>query len=92
MADLGGISADRLRSFVERVERLEAERKGISDDVREVYSEAKGAGFDIKVMRRIIQLRKIDCNERDEMEHVLDVYMRALDMKAPLPLFVEAAE
>jgi uncharacterized protein (UPF0335 family) len=80
MADIGGIAGDRLRSFVERIERLEEEKKTLSDDIREVYSEAKGAGFDIKVLRRIVQLRKMDSSDRDEMEQILEVYKRALDM------------
>jgi len=80
MADIGGIAGDRLRSFVERIERLEEEKKTLSDDIREVYSEAKGAGFDIKVLRRIVQLRKMDSGDRDEMEQILEVYKRALDM------------
>jgi uncharacterized protein (UPF0335 family) len=80
MADIGGIAGDRLRSFIERIERLEEEKKTLSDDIREVYSEAKGAGFDIKVLRRIVQLRKMDSSDRDEMEQILEVYKRALDM------------
>jgi len=80
MAEVGGIAGDRLRSIVERIERLEEEKKALSDDIREVYSEAKGSGFDIKVIRRIIQLRKMDSSDRDEMEAILDIYKRALEM------------
>ncbi len=79
MADVGGVAADRLRSFVERIERLEEEKVALSADIREVYSEAKGAGFDIKVMRHLIRLRKMDKSDRTEMEAILDVYERALD-------------
>lgn len=81
MADVAGIAADRLRSFVERVERLEEEKRALGEDIREVYAEAKGAGFDVKVMRQIIRLRKLDTADRREMEEVLAVYLRALDME-----------
>jgi len=80
MADVGGVAGDRLRAFIERVERLEEEKKALSDDIREVYSEAKGTGFDVKVMRQIIRLRKMAENDRSEMEEILDVYKRVLDM------------
>ena len=71
MADVGGVAGDRLRAFIERVERLEEEKKALSDDIREVYSEAKGTGFDVKVMRQIIRLRKMAENDRSEMEEIL---------------------
>ncbi len=80
MADVGGIAGDRLRSFIERIERLEEEKKALSDDLREVYSEAKGSGFDVKIMRQIVRLRKMADNDRSEMEEILDVYKRVLDM------------
>ena len=80
MTDVGGIAPDRLRSFVERIERLEEEKAALAADIREVYSEAKGTGFDIKVLRQIIRLRKMDVSDRQELEEVLDVYKRALDM------------
>jgi uncharacterized protein (UPF0335 family) len=80
MNDVAGVSGERLRAFVERIERLEEEKKALSDDIREVYSEAKGTGFDIKVLRQIIRLRKMDSSDRSEMEEVLDVYKRALGM------------
>jgi len=80
MANVGGIAGDRLRSFIERIERLEDERRALSEDIREVYSEAKGAGFDVKVMRQIVRIRKLDENERDEQEALLDTYMAALGM------------
>ena len=79
MLDVGGVAKDRLRSFVERIERLEEEKLALVTDIREVYSEAKGAGFDVKVMRQLIRLRKMDRDDRSQMEAVLDVYERALD-------------
>ncbi len=79
MLDVGGVAKDRLRSFVERIERLEEEKLALIADIREVYSEAKGAGFDVKVMRQLIRLRKMDRDDRSQMEAVLDVYERALD-------------
>ena len=80
MTDVGGIAADKLRSFVERIERLEEEKAALAADIREVYSEAKGSGFDIKIIRQIVSLRKLDQSERQEQEALLDVYRRALDI------------
>ena len=80
MADVGGVASDRLKSFIERIERLEEEKEALSGDLREVYSEAKGTGFDVKVMRQIIRLRKMDSSDRSEMEELIDVYKRALEM------------
>jgi uncharacterized protein (UPF0335 family) len=79
MLDVGGVAKDRLKSIVERIERLEEEKLALVADIREVYSEAKGAGFDVKVMRQLIRLRKMDSEDRSQMEAVLDVYERALD-------------
>ena len=81
MAEVGSLAGDRLRTIIERIERLEDEKKALSDDIREVYSEAKGAGFDIKIIRQIVRLRKMDASDRSEMEQVLDVYKRALGME-----------
>ena len=78
MADIGGVAADRLKSFVERIERLEEEKQARAADIREVYGEAKGTGFDVKVLRQIIWLRKMDAGDRNEMEEILSVYRRAL--------------
>lgn len=78
--DAGGIAAKELRAFVERVERLEEEKKGIAEDIRDVFAEAKGRGFDTKVMRQVIRLRKQDAAERQENEALLDLYMHALGM------------
>jgi len=80
MAAIAGVAADRLRSFVERIERLEEEKQALANDIREVYSEAKGAGFDVKILRQVVRLRKMDASDRSQMEAVLDVYKRALDM------------
>ena len=80
MAKQGGIAADRLKSFIERIERLEEERAALGADVREVYSEAKGTGFDTKIMRQIIRLRKLDRAQRQEQEQLLDLYKRALEL------------
>lgn len=80
MTDVGGIAGDRLRSFVERIERLEEEKAALAADIREVYSEAKGTGFDVKILRQVVRLRKMEVSERQEQEDLLDVYKRALDM------------
>jgi uncharacterized protein (UPF0335 family) len=80
MTDTGGIAADRLRAFIERIERLEEEKAALAADIREVYSEAKGTGFDIKILRQVIRLRKLDRADRQEQEEMLDLYKRVLDM------------
>lgn len=79
-ASHGNIAADRLRSIVERIERLEEEKKATSDDIRDVYAEAKGNGFDVKALRTIVRLRKLDTDERREQQEVLETYMHALGM------------
>lgn len=79
MAD-HGVARDQLRSFIERIEKLEEEKKAIADDIKEVYAEAKGNGFDTKVMRQLVRIRKQDKSERLEQEAVLDTYMHALGM------------
>jgi uncharacterized protein (UPF0335 family) len=71
---------DQLKAIVERIERLEEEKKTISDDIRDVYAEAKGNGFDVKALRTIVRLRKQDANERQEQETILETYMQALGM------------
>lgn len=71
---------DQLKAFVERIERLEEEKKAISDDVKDVYAEAKGNGFDVKVLRQVVRLRKQEPNERQEQEALLDLYLNALGM------------
>lgn len=80
MPDTAGIAADRLKSFIERIEHLEEEKKALSEDLKEVYAEAKAAGFDNKIMRQIVRLRKMDQADRREQEELLAVYLRALDM------------
>ncbi len=78
---VGGIAADRLRSFIERIERLEEEKAALAGDIREVFAEAKGNGFDTKIMRQILKLRKLEQDDRQEQEHLLDLYKRALGME-----------
>jgi uncharacterized protein (UPF0335 family) len=89
MPDIGGIAGDRLKSFIERIERLEEERRALGADIKEVYAEAKGTGFDTKIMRQVIRLRRMDKDDLDEQESLLDVYKRALGM---LPAESAAAE
>jgi uncharacterized protein (UPF0335 family) len=74
------LAADQLRAIIERVERLEEEKKTISDDIRDVYAEAKGNGYDVKALRTIVRMRKQDANERQEQETILETYMHALGM------------
>ncbi|KAA8387072.1 DUF2312 domain-containing protein [Acetobacter tropicalis] len=76
----GGISAERLRSIIERIERLEEERKALSGDVKDIYTEAKSAGFEVKIIRQLIRLRKQEPAEIEEQETLLDIYRRALGM------------
>jgi len=71
---------DQLKAIVERIERLEEEKKALSDDIRDVYSEAKGNGFDVKAVRTIVRMRKQDANERAEQETILETYLQALGM------------
>ena len=89
MPDVGGIAGERLKSFVERIERLEDEKRALAEDIKEVYAEAKGSGFDPKIMRQVIRLRRMDKDDLDEQEALIDVYKRALGM---LPAASEAAE
>lgn len=80
MTDVSTVARDQLRAFVERVERLEEEKHTIAGDIKEVYGEARANGFDPKIMRKIVALRRVDPAERMEMEAVLDLYMHALGM------------
>ena len=89
MADVAGIAGDRLKSFIERIERLEEEKRALADDIKEVFAEAKGTGFEPKIMRQIVKIRKMDKDDLDEQETLLDVYMRALGM---LPDFTETTK
>ena len=81
MAEVGGIAAERLRSFIERIERLEEEKTALAADIREVYAEAKSTGFDVKTMRQVIRLRKLDRDDREAQEHLLDLYKQALGLE-----------
>ncbi len=74
------IAADELRLLIERIERLEEEKKGIAEDIRDVYSEAKSRGYDAKIMRQIVRLRKMETHDRQEMEAILDTYRAALNL------------
>ncbi len=74
------LAADQLKSIIERVERLEEEKKTISDDIRDVYAEAKGNGYDVKALRTIVRMRKQDANERAEQETIVETYMQSLGM------------
>ncbi|MBV8567369.1 MAG: DUF2312 domain-containing protein [Methylobacteriaceae bacterium] len=74
------IEAGQLKAFIERIERLEEEKKTIADDIKDVYAEAKGNGFDIKIMRKIVSIRRQDKAKREEEEEILDLYMNALGM------------
>ena len=81
MADgSGAIAPAKLKSFIERIERLEGEKAELAEDIREVYAEAKGEGFDTKIMRQVIRLRKLEIHERREQEELLDTYRKALGM------------
>ena len=80
MSQAHGLAKDQLRAFVERIERLEEEKKTIADDIKEVYGEAKSMGYDTKVLRKVISIRKQDQTERLEQEAVLDTYLHALGM------------
>ena len=79
-SNVGGVAAAELRQFVERIERLEEEKKGIADDIKDVYAELKGRGYDTKAVKRIVTLRKKDANERQEEEAILELYKNALGM------------
>jgi uncharacterized protein (UPF0335 family) len=80
MSDVGGVSSAQLKSFVERIERLEEEKAAVAEQVREVYGEAKGMGFDIKIIRQVLKIRKMEAQERFEQEELLDLYLTALGM------------
>ncbi|MFB0873066.1 MAG: DUF2312 domain-containing protein [Sphingobium sp.] len=77
----GNVAADQLRLLIERIERLEEEKKGIGDDIKDVYLEAKATGYDVKIMRQIIRLRKMQPHDRQEMEAILQTYLAALGME-----------
>lgn len=80
MTDVHGVARDQLRAFIERIERLEEEKKTIADDIKDVYAEAKGTGFDTKILKKVIALRKKDEQERMEEDAILETYLAALGM------------
>ena len=83
MSGPDGIAGDRLRSFVERIERIDEDLKTMNEDKRGVFAEAKGEGFDVKILKEIVRLRKEDQNERDEHDTLLDLYLRAIETSTP---------
>ena len=80
MSEVGGIDSTRLASLIERIEHLEEEKAAIASDIRDIFAEAKSAGFDVKIMRVILKLRKMNAADRDEQEILLETYRKALDM------------
>jgi uncharacterized protein (UPF0335 family) len=92
MPDVGGVAGEQLKSFIERIERLEEEKRALSADIKDVYAEAKGNGFDIAIMRQIIRIRRMDQDDVDEQETLLDIYKRALGMLPATDATAEAAE
>jgi uncharacterized protein (UPF0335 family) len=78
---IGGIAAEALQQYVDRIEKLEEEKKALAEDIKQVYSEAKSTGFDTKILRKIITLRKVEEHERKEQEELLDLYKRAIGME-----------
>ena len=80
MVEVGGIARERLKSFVERIENLEEEKSALTADIREIYSEAKGIGLNVKILRQIVRLRKLDSSDRQQQEELLDLYKNALGM------------
>jgi uncharacterized protein (UPF0335 family) len=80
MAKVGGVAGDKLESYIERIERLEEEKAALTGDIRDIYAEAKGTGFDAKVMRQIVRLRRMDNADRREQEELLDLYKRAIGL------------
>ena len=84
MPDVGGVAGERLKSFIERIERLEEEKRALAEDIKEVFSEAKGVGFDVRTMRQNLKLRRMDQEDLDEQEALLDTYKRALGMSPDL--------
>lgn len=79
--DVGGVAGKRLKSFLERVERLEEEKAALSEDIKEVFAEAKAAGFEVKILRRILKLQKMDIEKRREEDELLELYMSAIGME-----------
>jgi uncharacterized protein (UPF0335 family) len=92
MANVVGIAAEQLQTIVMRIERLEEEKKGIADDIKEVYAEAKSNGFDVKILRQVIRLRKMDKAALQEQDALLELYRDALDMTPDDSSSAQAAE
>jgi uncharacterized protein (UPF0335 family) len=92
MPNIGGIAGEQLKSFVERIERLEDEKRTLAEDIKEVYAEAKGSGFEPKIMRQLIRIRGMDQEKHDEQETLLDLYKQALNMVPASAPSAEAAE
>lgn len=92
MTTFGGVSGAQLRSFIERIERLEDEKAEISEQIREVFSEAKGTGFDVKIMRQVLKMRKMKPEERMELSELLDIYLQALGMVASVETSSSSSE
>ena len=84
MSDVGGVSSAQLKSFIERIETLEEEKMAVGEQIRDVFAEAKGMGFDIKIIRQVLKIRKLETQERLEQEELLDLYLTALGMTAPV--------
>ena len=84
MTDTSGISGDRIRSFIERIEHIDEEIKGLNEEKKEAFAEAKGDGFDVKVLREILRLRKLDREDREEHESLVDLYLRAMESASTL--------
>ena len=80
MAQVGGIAGEQLRAFIERIERLEEEKKDVQEQIKEVFSEAKGGGFDVRIMRQLLRLRKLRDVDRSEQEELLEIYKSAIGM------------
>ncbi len=89
MSDVDGVAGQRLRAFVERIEQVEEEIKGLTEAKKEIFDEAKGEGYDVKILKEVIRLRKQDRTERDERDMLLDTYLHAIETAPPL---LEAAE
>jgi len=83
MANVNGVAGEHLRSFIERIERLEEEKKSLADDIKEIFAEAKGTGFDVKAMRAIIKIRKMDKADVQEQSYMINIYTEALGMFQP---------
>ena len=83
MSEVGGVSSAQLRSFIERIETLEEEKSAIGEQIRDVFGEAKGTGFDVKIIRQVLKVRKLETQERLEQEELLDLYLTALGMTVP---------